>query len=347
MRTAHDIAGVAGDVSLAAETIVIQSVAVSAQRKAKANGIDFLNSFFLEDLATVLSAVAKNNFGSALASYLTSGGTLNEQERIDVILTREAIDEGVAADRLPKGRWLSDPAHSLSLRQQFAVNHALNELASDRGLMGVNGPPGTGKTTMLRDILAGNIVERARKLAAFARPEDAFTSEEHCWTARNGYARSVRQLRPELTGYEMVVASANNAVVENVTREIPAHGAINCRWHGEADYFADIATDVLAEINKENSSASKTDAWGLIAGPLGNKDNRSAFYSALWFDEKVSAEEKPSQSSSPRMQTRLAEWSKGPAPHRSWNEARERFTHAEDRVKRLLMDHEQAQHDLR
>jgi hypothetical protein len=212
---------------LATERVVIDSVAVSARRADEQPDTDFLNSFFLNDLALVTEQVARGEMGQALAAYLTSDNALRADRRIDVVRKPHEVNARTSIERLPKGRWPANPTCSLALSQQFAVNEALNSLAPSAGLMGINGPPGTGKTTMLRDILAGNVVERARRLATLTTADDAFTGITHCWTAESGHQRKVRQLRPELTGFEMVVASANNTAVENVTNEIPALAAIH------------------------------------------------------------------------------------------------------------------------
>ncbi|CAQ01384.1 hypothetical protein ACR8AL_04920 [Clavibacter sepedonicus] len=242
LRLAHASAGLVGDADLATDAIRIQSVPMSLRTAEGAPEIDFLNSFHLEDLTSLSEQVARGDVGAALAAYLTGDEDVAEDRRIDVVADLDAMEAGAGIERLPKGRWPTTPEHPLATSQQFAVDHALHDLAPTAGLMGVNGPPGTGKTTMLRDLIAGNVTERARRLAALARPEDAFTSVVHQWNGPQGHRMSVPQLRPELTGFEMVVASSNNSAVENISSQIPGRDAIDARWRASADYFGELAS---------------------------------------------------------------------------------------------------------
>ena len=340
LSIAHKVSRVAGVPKLASERIIISSVAVSSRRAEDTGAdIDFLNSFFLDDLATVTRGLSNGECPQALSEYLTADADLPAGQRADVIRDNAVADAGVRVDRLPKGRWPSNPEHGLALRQQFAVNQTLEDLADAGGLMGVNGPPGTGKTTMLRDILAGNVVKRAQCLAELECPDDAFTATTHCWQSGDGYRREVRQLQSKLTGFEMVVASANNAAVENISVEIPALGAIDGKWREDANYFADIASATLMD---SDVGGKEHRAWGLVAARLGNKRNRGAFRSAFWFDV-TGRDKKPIPGTAPRMQTRLNQWRDGKMPYKSWSQAREDFRRAERRVDELLAQREAAQ----
>ena len=332
---------------LASERIVIASAAVLSPADSAAVGAGFLNSFFLDDLAAVTRGLSNGICPPALSEYLTADADLPIGRRLDVIRDSAVADAGVRVDRLPKGRWPSNPEHGLALRQQFAVNRALVDLADTGGLMGVNGPPGTGKTTMLRDILAGNVVERARRLADLKSPDDAFTATMHCWQSGDGCRREVRQLQPTLTGFEMVVASANNAAVENISVEIPALGAIDGKWREDADYFADIASETLAasevgEQKREDAEGTERKAWGLVVARLGSKQNRKAFRDAFWFDV-TDLKGKRVPGTAPRMQTRLNQWQDGKVPRKNWWQARADFRWAERRVDDLLAQREAAQ----
>ncbi|MDU0348050.1 DEAD/DEAH box helicase [Actinomyces sp. MRS3W] len=339
---AYGAAGIGGNDPLCSSRVVISSTLVTEGRGDAGDvDTDFLNSFFLTELATVQRDLERGYCPKALADYLTPDRSVPVSGRTDVIRWNGAVDSVVGADRLPLGRWPSEPAHPLTLRQQFAVNRALDSLAVEGGIMGVNGPPGTGKTTMLRDILAGNVVERARRLADLDQPEQAFTATVHRWNSQDGYARRVRQLRPELTGLEMVVVSANNAAVENISVEIPAREAIASRWRDEADYFADIATAVMAD-DARAADAERQEAWGLVAARLGSKRNRGAFRSAFWFDQQNRKTRMPLPGGT-RMQTRLKQWRDGEVPHVSWHEARARFRRAERRVEELISRRRAAQ----
>lgn len=324
LRIAQRVSGIADVVGLSTDGIVVESKVVPLRRSDENPDTDFLNSFYLEDLGTVRDHVIGDDMtGSAPAAYLTGDRSLDTRHRVDVMADPETVNTGALIDRLPRGRWPSDPRHGLALSQQFAVNRALNDLAPSRGLMGVNGPPGTGKTTMLRDILAGNVVERARRLASLPRAGEAFIPGPYTWNTRDGYRRRVPRLRPELTGFEMVIASGNNAAVENVTTEIPAKDAMDRRWQDKADYFGDIASAVLRETMGDEQKTDALLAWGIIAARLGNKRNRDRFHSSFWFDRTTKGASGRPVDGIWRMQSRLKRWRDGTVPHKGWDQARQ------------------------
>jgi hypothetical protein len=244
---------------------------------------DFLNSFFVDDLRRVGDAVAVGDCGAALETYLSSDETVAGLPRWDV---RDPAQIGLLFDelapaRVPAGRWPANPAHALATSQQLAINAIVGRLADKPGVFAVNGPPGTGKTTMLRDLIAALVVERARRLAALRSPTAAFTDQILGWRS-DKHERRIRVLRPDLVGYEMVVASANNGALANVTREIPQATAIDDSWAGQASYLREHAERVLGE-----------PAWGMVAAMLGNKRNRREFVGRFWYGDPADPDSEP------------------------------------------------------
>ena len=230
--------------------------------------LPLLNSFYLTDLALARSQFERNSASQNLRLYF---GAEPPASRRDLLHDNAALSNAVRPGSMPLARWPGKNRSPLVLLQQAAVNIAHTELESG-GILGVNGPPGTGKTTLLRDIAAALISDRARAMCEFDDPETAFVSSGEKLRAGNGFLQLYR-LDERLRGYEMLVASSNNRAVENVTAELPTLAAIAVDAI-DLRYFQSVSDELLGR-----------DTWGLFAAVLGNRSNRYRFKQVFWWDE--------------------------------------------------------------
>ncbi|MEV4156781.1 AAA domain-containing protein [Nocardia salmonicida] len=278
---------------------------------------DRLNSGLGPDLAELAKAVERGDIGAALRNYLVAAEGLAVDDRIDVRRRQDAVVEGLLPRLVPDGRWPGDPLVS---GQQFAVDRALSELRDGAGIFAVHGAPGTGTTTMLRDLLAGILVERAAQLAAFDDPMAVFAGiTEQVQVAKN-YTVGAHRLANSVTGFEVVLATGSDATAADVVAEVQQRGAID----GELNHFTDLAELV-----------GGAPAWGLVAAALGG--TRRTFAEQFWFGDRFAAERKTGAPNGGMLDI-LKQAEADPDSIPDWSTAVRDFTTRRAEVRRLAQD---------
>jgi formylglycine-generating enzyme required for sulfatase activity len=287
-----------------------------------------LNSFFLGDLALARQMVSSGQIPLGLDRYL---GRRPPPEKRDVLNDQAALAGAVSPGLTPPARWPGPGRHPLDLMQQATVNLAASEPANG-GVLGVNGPPGTGKTTLLRDIVAHVVAARAEAMSRFDDPEAAFTHSGKRINVGGSTWLHLYRLCPEIRRHELLVASSNNRAVENVSGALPALESIASGMR----YFQTLS-----------DAAHQRPTWGMIAAVLGNRDNLYRFSQTFWWHEDVGMrrylaaasgtpqlveEQDPDTGAITHRLPRSVAADPPPATHEEalarWREARSRFSNA-------------------
>lgn len=237
---------------------------------------DITSSMIFNDLEKVVKAVELGQVSLPLDKYLKED--YETVRRLDVVKSENKayVESSLHIDKMPSVCWPFTGGYPLVTSQQYAVNKIFKEIDVN-SVLSVNGPPGTGKTTLLKDIVANIIYKRAKEIIKFkANPTSAFQKlGETSLKVNSKNIQEVFKMDESLCGFEIVVASSNNGAVENITKELPRMTEIDEKWQSELSYMSKIATKV-----------NDKESWGMISAILGNKNNNYKFFSNFLYNQK-------------------------------------------------------------
>jgi superfamily I DNA and/or RNA helicase len=179
----------------------------------------------------------------------------------------------------PLGRYPSNTQYALSFMQQVAVN--LSTSVDPNSIRSVNGPPGTGKTTLLKDLFADLIVQQAKDICRLGQKE----------LPRD--LKGIIGVIPEvISDNGIVVVSSNNSAVQNIVNNVPLEKDIDKSLLPKlvkADYFREISNSTLSWEKNEETGKNEIvvtpntsyDYWGLFSLEGGKKSNVNNILSTM------------------------------------------------------------------
>lgn len=313
---------------------------------------------------------------SAPLSRLLLHGIDGGIARADLLEKPAALAELLDPVRLPSGRWPSPVSHHLYVAQQAAVNAILalgevspedmpgaseEKLESFGPIASVNGPPGTGKSWLLRDVIAEVVVRKARRIAALSASKEIFDFD-HPLEFELGADRQFAVMpvkRSVARDSLVVVASNNNAAIRNITDELPSSFALERAFLSDAGQSAAAAPGTSGSAGKarfaywqscaramkraglpkrrlsetgslfgESPDALLENVWGLISVTLGRKSNRLRFVRTVLKGREpgvYSDKKRESELALEIASAKAALEKRGKGPEAAWLEAKKRF----------------------
>ena len=248
-----------------------------------------LHSFFVNDLQKAKSVQSKN-----LNDYLTGNSSVRKD--LDSRSTSPKFNRHIFVDILqpknyPLSRFPRNIQYAPYFMQQVAINLSIGY--DSNNMRSVNGPPGTGKTTLLRDVFSELLVKQSYEIIQLKNKKIAGNDETVYWES-GSYKASIGVLPSQIAENGIIVASSNNGAVKNIVDELPLISEIDeslVKDLKEIDYFKDISNSKVStkwvkengkNIEKlESEKNSEEKFWGLFSLEGGRSENMYYIITAL------------------------------------------------------------------